>query len=102
MTPERWEKIKTLFGAALERSGDERAAFVEEACAGDPELQDELEGLLASNEVAAAFFEVPTAARGDAPGKQDGAGPISLPAGTRLGPYEIVDAVGSGGMGDGD
>jgi len=35
MTPERWDKIKSLFGAALERSGDERTAFVEEACAGD-------------------------------------------------------------------
>ncbi len=32
MTPQRWERIKELFEAALERSPEERSAFVAEAC----------------------------------------------------------------------
>jgi hypothetical protein len=32
MTPERWQRVKTLFHAAQERPADERAGFLAEAC----------------------------------------------------------------------
>ena len=39
MTPERWRQIKALLESALERTGHEREAFLDDACAGDPELR---------------------------------------------------------------
>ena len=39
MTPERWKQIDELIhGAALEREGDERGAFLDKGCLGDDAL----------------------------------------------------------------
>src|SRR5689334_13908071 len=37
MTPERWKRVKDILGAAWERHGDERDAFLQEACSDDTE-----------------------------------------------------------------
>ena len=55
MDSERWERIQTLFMAALERSDDERAVFLDEACAGDPGLRRELETMLGAHEQSHAL-----------------------------------------------
>ena len=55
MTPERWRQIERLLQEALERDPDERAGFLERACAGDPSLREEVELLLAS-EPSASFL----------------------------------------------
>ena len=47
MTPERWQQIERLLYAALALNVSERAAFLEQVCAGDPALQREVESLLA-------------------------------------------------------
>jgi len=44
--PARWLELERLYHAALERPLDERASFVEQACAGDEWLRRELESLL--------------------------------------------------------
>ena len=49
MMPERWEKIEQLFHSAAERTGEERAAYLEGACAGDAVLRQEVESLLAQD-----------------------------------------------------
>jgi hypothetical protein len=38
MKSELWQQLDTLFHAALERVPEERAAFLDEACAGDDSL----------------------------------------------------------------
>ena len=35
MKPERWQQLDELFHGALEREPEERAAFLDEGCAGD-------------------------------------------------------------------
>ena len=45
MNPERWNRIDQLLDAALELSPDKRAAFLDQACAGDEEMRKELEDL---------------------------------------------------------
>jgi len=50
MSPERWQQIEALYHAALERSGEERAAFLALACAEDPTLHQEVESLLSSHD----------------------------------------------------
>ena len=48
MTPERWQQIKAILADAIERDDAfGRSAFVENSCAGDPLLKQEVEALLA-------------------------------------------------------
>ena len=57
-------------------------------CESDQKSRDEVESLIEAHEQAGDLFEAPPAAE-----------PGALPAGARLGPYEIVEIVGHGGMG---
>jgi tetratricopeptide (TPR) repeat protein len=47
---ERWERADRLLDEALDRPANERAAFLDEACAGDRDLRGLLERLLADQE----------------------------------------------------
>ena len=90
---ERWENVRRLFHDALERpAGDERARFLDSACANDLELRSDVESLLLSHDRAGSFLEAPIV------GAEAGA--AVLQTGTRLGPYEITDLIGVGGMGE--
>lgn len=97
MTAERWQQLKGVLHNALQREPPARAAFLDQACAGDPVLRSEVEVLLDSSERAGDFFELPAlelAAHALA-----GARPESL-LGKRAGPYQILSLLGAGGMGD--
>jgi serine/threonine protein kinase/tetratricopeptide (TPR) repeat protein len=61
MTAERWQRVADLYQAALERAGPERAALLEEACAGDEALRGEVASLLAFHEQMGDFLEEPLA-----------------------------------------
>ena len=52
MTPERWQKIESVFQTAVELSPKDRSAYVDIACAGDKELRSEVEKLLRSFDAA--------------------------------------------------
>ena len=47
----RWEQVEKLCQAALELEESRRAAFLEQACAGDAELRREVESLLQFDDV---------------------------------------------------
>jgi hypothetical protein len=59
MEPERWEQLARLHRAVLEREEGERAAFLQEACAGDENLRREVESLLGYEKQGEAFMESP-------------------------------------------
>ena len=85
-TSSRWQKIKELFGEALELDAAARNAFLDQACDGDQFLRSEVNSLLES---------CGPATRSDPKGttpEQD------RMIGRRLGAYEILKLVGSGGM----
>jgi len=46
MSAERYAQVRRLFLAACELAEGERGAFLDQACAGDPQLRAELESLL--------------------------------------------------------
>ena len=54
---ERWRQIESVFNAAHEKTGEERARFLDEACSGDQALRREVESLLANEDLAASFLE---------------------------------------------
>jgi serine/threonine-protein kinase len=91
----RWREIDRIFAAALEKPPEERRAFLDEACAGDPELRQEVEHLLQADESDATFLERPA---GELLGFSSREGE-PVPAGGSLGPYRLLRRIGAGGMG---
>ena len=97
MRPERWQQITNIFEAALQRDASSRDAFVNKACADDPELRRQVEAMLASHKEASQFIEEPAmnvAARIDT-----GGGGASL-VGQRVLHYQVLSLLGTGGMGE--
>ena len=96
MTPERWQQVKGLFRSALEHEIEERAAFLERACAGDDGLRHEVESLLGSFEESDSIIETPVAEAAAQLLTGDRAESL---VGQQLGHYETTALLGEGGMG---
>lgn len=100
---DRWIQVKALFAAAVDRTPEERAAFLLAQCPDDESLRREVEALLSADAEAGAFIETPavvTAASGSPGTAPGGANMAVLRPGECLGPYEIVEFIGAGGMGE--
>ena len=93
---ERWRRVEQLCGAALERAGVDRTAFLRDACGDDEELRRDVERLLAQESAAAGFLQGSVAAV--AAGVMTSA-PPSL-TGRRLNALEVGALIGAGGMGE--
>ena len=98
MKPERWQQIKRLYYAALERGPEERAAFLEESCAGDEDLRREVESLIASQSGIDRFIESPAIEVASKALAREQAPPVDL-VGRTIAHYRIVEKIGAGGMG---
>ncbi|HET6975908.1 MAG TPA: protein kinase [Pyrinomonadaceae bacterium] len=94
--PQRWQRVKEIFEGALERRGVERESFLENACANDGDVREEVESLLRSYEVAGSFMESPAVAQA----ADDLADEQKLTPGQRVKHYQIVNLIGEGGMGE--
>jgi len=95
MDPKRWQRIKEVLHSALERAPQERAAFVNDACAGDSSLRSEVEALIASHEQASGFIESPAFEL-----MAESLGETQSIVGSDLGPYRVTGRLGAGGMGE--
>jgi serine/threonine protein kinase len=97
MNPERWQKVKEVFDAALQYEPRERRHFLERACGDDVELLEEVASLLASYEQAGSFIAA-DAIEDVASFLIDGA---SKPLrGRFIGHYRLLSMLGRGGMGE--
>ncbi|MBP7933520.1 MAG: serine/threonine protein kinase [Phycisphaerae bacterium] len=96
MLPERWERIKELFHAALDRPAEQRQAFLLAECGTDEEVRREVEELLAHDQGVA---EGEAEAADEDPGHTQAADPAVQPVPDAIGPYRIVRLLGEGGMG---
>jgi hypothetical protein len=85
---DRFARIESIYHAAPLRPVDERSAFLAEACGGDNDLRREVESLLAEHAATGGFL---TGVISPAP---------PLAVGTRIGVYQIVVPIGTGGMGE--
>ena len=104
MKPERWELIEKLYQAVVERPPGERAAFLEEACAGDEELLRELESLLEHREQAGSFMKAPVVDQSAGSFGEDSVGSSgnkdSSIVGKTIAHYKVLAKLGEGGMGE--
>src|SRR5215472_15713194 len=91
---ENWERVQSLFLEALDLRPEQRASFLDTACAGDSAMRQEVESLLAHDsdgEQIAEAIEGATHSLFDS---------TALEPGTKLGDYEVLQLIGSGGMGE--
>src|SRR4051812_5244961 len=91
-----WQQAKRIFNAALEQSGDERAAYLDDACGSNVELRREVHSLLSAFEADKSFLNNPAIEDLDLPTRQLNSG---LTPGQAIGHYTILRHLGSGGMG---
>jgi serine/threonine protein kinase len=100
MESKLWKRVDDLLQTALEVDPEHRDAFLQQACADDPELLDEVRSLLTSHRKAGDFLETPApelAARAIA---AEGAPSLSRSLeGQLISHYRILNMIGRGGMG---
>jgi Tol biopolymer transport system component len=104
MSDSRWQQIKALLEAAVERPPSERAAFLVAATGGDETLRREVESLLEWDTSAAGFTDrlpvrqpLPQADHAESATSSE-ATRAALSIG--VGPYRVVGLLGVGGMGE--
>jgi serine/threonine protein kinase/tetratricopeptide (TPR) repeat protein len=94
-------RVRCIFDAAAEMPPAEREAFLERECAGNRELREHVEALLKSLDSAGEFL-APSRAAGAADSRLwdlAGGGPLREGAGSRIGPYKLLQQIGEGGFG---
>ena len=101
MDPDRWRRIELLYHAALQQEPDSRGAFLRQACGGDTELEREVVSLVERVSQSDGFLGRP--AWEHAPEVMEESSlrqstKIDAALGARLGPYEVLDVLGEGGM----
>ena len=100
MTENRRQRLKQLFAEAVALPADQRARVVAAASDTDADLGQELQSLLSSYEQADDFLErSPGIPSLDTYGIHLETRVPNLEPGRKLGPYQILESLGSGGMG---
>src|ERR1051326_5178390 len=87
MTSERWHQVRDVLYAASQLEGGALSAYLDDACAGDRGLRDEVERLLSALDQSRGFLE------------PDPAVVPALSPTLRIGPYLVLGEAGRGGMG---
>jgi eukaryotic-like serine/threonine-protein kinase len=88
----------TVLNAALELRPEERAAYLDEACAGDAALRQQIEDLLRADAAAEGFLEAPPAGLG-APRTVRLTATLREKPGDKIGHYKLLQQIGEGGCG---
>ncbi len=96
MSPARWQQIKAALYGALELNPQLRSPYIDRISANDRDMRRELESLLVAYDGSSAtFLENPAPAIESLQALTAGAW-----KGRRVGAYELIEQIGSGGMGE--
>ena len=96
MTPERLQQIRLVYEHAMGMAPARRAAYLDEACAGDAELRREVESLFGSGGRRRASK---SSSRKRARRREEHTPLEVVPGRTTLGAYRVLEKIGAGGMG---
>ena len=88
MHPERWKRVKEVLDVSLGLAPAERVAYLTRVCETDGDLREEVESLIEAYEADHELLEKPALPE-----------PPDPMLGARLGAYELMERIGSGGMG---
>jgi len=100
MTSARWERVKEIVGAVLERPEPERSSYLAAACENDEALRREVESLLHADHAAGGFLQTEDAQR-EAAAVLNAASPTTFsPDQIVCGRFQVVRFLGRGGMGE--
>jgi serine/threonine-protein kinase len=101
MDSERWERVKELFEAALEREEPERLPFLVQACPNDEALRREVESLLAGHNQAGDFMQTGAACQRAAAVLTQASPPSTFsPSEIISHRFKVLRSLGHGGMGE--
>lgn len=106
MTPDAWHRLQQIAGDALELPAAARAAFLDKACCGDPDLRQQATQLIETSSEAEAFFDETfgSLAQGilaeeETEPREATMAPL-VKIGQSIGRYLIDGVLGGGGMGE--
>jgi serine/threonine protein kinase/Tol biopolymer transport system component len=95
---ERWEGIEDAYHIARGLSDHDRSRFLEERCGTDHAMRQQIEALLAQDENSTSFLKGPAV---DSPAHwQSAFAQMTSLTGLRVGAYDVLEPIGSGGMGE--
>jgi serine/threonine protein kinase/WD40 repeat protein len=98
------QRVRDVFVAAVDLPPDQWQAFLKQTCAGDDDLLRQVSKLLEVHQQPGSFLDQPVA-HVQAAGVLEPAGngvatAVQEGQGTRIGPYELLERIGEGGMGE--
>jgi len=93
---ERDRRVNDLLLQILDLPPEDRGPALDRVCSGDPDLREELDGLLAQEAMLDGFLDIPAVGLIHNDPEED---PAGGPPPEYVGPYRIVDTLGEGGMG---
>ncbi len=96
MTPERWQRVRSILEQVTELPREQRAEALAQACGNDAALREAVEPLLDEDNVPAEFLQPIDADLADAVLAED---TFNGNIGRRIGPYRLTELIASGGMG---
>jgi predicted Ser/Thr protein kinase len=104
MGPDDWRQIQDLFERVRACEPAQRVGLLNDACKDNPELRREVEWMLAHQDEARNFLDVPAIQRAakSIADHRTSASPLvgsGIASGTLIGSYRIESQLGSGGMG---
>src|SRR5262245_14780288 len=100
MSPEQWQKIHELFEAALELPAEDRAAFLDRACAGAEETRRRVEAMLEADAQNDLLVDRPAYQAADIFATLNSRPDDSQSySGETIGVYRLIKELGRGGMG---
>src|SRR6266566_1735041 len=94
---ERWQQVEEIYHRARECSPETLDAFLDQTCRDDATLRLEVQSLLGYQQSAEDFLERPALVEAARDMARDGGPRLT---GRRLGGYEVLTLLGSGGMGE--
>jgi eukaryotic-like serine/threonine-protein kinase len=96
ITHDRWQRIKEIFISAQDRPPAERSDYLNEVCRDDPSVREEVEALLTADADNDDFLSYPAY---EFVAGIDARRSSEFQAGQKIGRFEILCPLGSGGMG---